>query len=279
MKILRAIRKRGQRNETPLTITHKILKQHTTRFQPHESSTLIPPSPPPVNEKTLTIRLVFPGRELPNQDFVTPIMATICQLTQRITALFVSPSLITNTLLYVRSSGPTWTKFHRPGPISNKFLPGEFMIPCAYLEQGTILRVVPYFIPCQEEQSSKNDDSDEGEFELGEEDEEYKEDPWYYTNTKATPRRKQRRTSTAILILLPLPPIPAFRFIKNPIFAPNTVNLVPNQLQDKKKLIQEFDNEPRNESEIGETNDNKTYKNLPLRILIHMDSTRTPSNH
>ncbi len=123
LKILRAIRKRGQETRTPHTITNKILKQHTTRFQTPESSTVIPPSPPPVHEETLTIRLIFPGRELPNQYFVTPITHTIRQLTQRITALFVSPSLITNTLLYVRTSGPTWTKFHRPGPISNRFLP------------------------------------------------------------------------------------------------------------------------------------------------------------
>jgi hypothetical protein len=140
-----------------------------------------------VHEETLTIHLVFPGRELPNQDFVTPIMATIRQLTQRITALFVSPSLITHTLLYVRPTGPTWTKFNRPGPISNTFLPGDFMIPCASLQQGTILRVVPYFRPYQED---NKDNSDDGENESGKGDEEHKEDPWYHNNNKSDEETK-----------------------------------------------------------------------------------------
>jgi hypothetical protein len=107
-------------------------------------------------------------------------MITIGQLTQRITALFVSPSLTTHTLLNVRTSGPTWTKFQRPGPISNRFLPGKFMIPCVSLDNGTILRVVPYFIPCQE---ATDFIFDEGENESGEENEDYKEDPWYRTTT------------------------------------------------------------------------------------------------
>ncbi len=199
--------------------------------------------------------------------------------TEECLSKFVSPSLITNTLLYVRTSGPTWTKLHRSGPISNRFLLWEFMIPCAYLEQeqGTILRVVPYFIPVRrtarmttvtKEKTSQVRRTRSTRKILG----------TTSKPSKATPLRKQRRTSTRISILLPLPPIPAFRFIKDPIFVSNTVNLVPNQLHDKKKLIQEFDNEPRNESNIDETNDNKTYKNLPLRILIHMDS-RIPSNH
>ena len=104
-----------------------------------------------MNEEYLTIRLIFPGRELPNQDFITPPMITIDQLTQRITALFTDPSLITNILLYVRPVGPTWIPFQRPGSISNTFLHGELIIPCASLENGTNLRVVPYFIPCQED--------------------------------------------------------------------------------------------------------------------------------
>jgi hypothetical protein len=133
-----------------------------------------------VNEETLTIRLVFQGRELPNQDFVTPITATIRQLKQRINALFVSPSLITTTLLYVRPSGPTWTKFNRPGPINNDFLPGEFMIPCASLQQGTILRVGPYFLTYNED--NKKNDSDEEDNASDEKDEEYKEDPRYYNH-------------------------------------------------------------------------------------------------
>ena len=76
-----------------------MIKQSVTRFTTHESSTVIPPSPPPMTEQYLTIRLIFPGRELPDQDFVTSPMITIGQLTQRITALFVSPSLIAHTLL------------------------------------------------------------------------------------------------------------------------------------------------------------------------------------
>jgi hypothetical protein len=79
LKIMRAIRQRQPRTQ--------ILIQNTTRLQIRESSTVIPPSPPPIQEETLTIRLVFPGHELPNQDFVTPIMATIRQLKQRIKAL------------------------------------------------------------------------------------------------------------------------------------------------------------------------------------------------
>ena len=101
----------------------RMIKQSVTRFTP----TVIPESPPPTHEEYLTIQLIFPGRELPNQDFVTSPMITITQLTQRITALFDYPSLIAHTLLYVRPSGPTWIKFQRPGPISNTFLPGEFM--------------------------------------------------------------------------------------------------------------------------------------------------------
>ncbi len=54
---------------------------------------------------------------------------------------------------------------------------------------------------------------------------------------------------------------------------------MPNQLQDKKKLIQEFANEKQNENDTGAINDNKMSKNLPSRILIHMGSTRTLSNH
>jgi hypothetical protein len=126
-----------------------------------------------MTEQYLTIRLIFPGRELPDQDFVTSPMITIGQLTQRITALFVSLSLITHTLLYVRPSGPIWIKFQRPGPISNTFLPGEFMIPCASLDNGTILRVVPYFILYQEDTAGEN--------ESGEENEDYEEDPWHNT--------------------------------------------------------------------------------------------------
>ncbi len=134
-----------------------------------------------MNEEYLTIRLIFPGRELPNQDFVkSPIMISIDQMTQRITALFVYPSLITHILLYVRPSGPTWIQFQRPGPISNTFLPGEFMIPCASLDNGTILRVVPYFLPCQEDTDLV---FDKGENDSGEEYENYKEDPWYHTTT------------------------------------------------------------------------------------------------
>ena len=170
MKILRAIRQRQPR-------TKQILRQHTTRFQPHESSTVIPESPPPVNDDTLTIRLVFPGRELPTQDFVTPITATVRQLTKRINALFISPSLITTALLYIRPSGSTWTRFNRPGPISNDFLPGEFLIPCASLQQGTILRVVPYFLTCNEE--NKKNDSEEGD---NASNDEHKEDPCYYNH-------------------------------------------------------------------------------------------------
>jgi hypothetical protein len=102
----------------------RIIKQSVTRFTPHASSTIIPESPPPMSEEHLTLRLIFPGRELPNQDFVTSPMFTIDQMTLRITALFAYPSLITHILLYVRPSGSTWIKFQRPGPISNTFLPG-----------------------------------------------------------------------------------------------------------------------------------------------------------
>jgi hypothetical protein len=58
------------------------------------------------------------------------------------------------------------------------------MIPCAYLEHGTILRVVPYFLTCQEDSKKNHDEgeNDEGENESGEENVEYKEDPWYYPN-------------------------------------------------------------------------------------------------
>jgi hypothetical protein len=100
-------------------------------------------------------------------------------MTQRITTLFAYPSLITHILLYVRPSGSTWIKFQRPGPISNTFLPGEFMIPCASLDNGTILRVVPYFLPCEE------GTNDKGENESGEEYED-KEDPWYHTHDSDT---------------------------------------------------------------------------------------------
>ena len=53
---------------------------------------------------------------------------------------------------------------------------------------------------------------------------------------------------------------------------------MPNQLQDKKKSIQEFENEKQNEGDIGAINDNKMSNNSPSRILIHMGSTRTLSN-
>ena len=153
-----------------ITRDKRMIKQSVTRFTP----TIIPESPPPMNEEYLTIRLIFPGRELSNQDFITPPMITIDQLTQRITALFTDPSLITNILLYVRPVGPTWIPFQRPGSISNTFLPGELIIPCASLENGTNLRVIPYFIPCQEDKEEENNS--------GEEYESYKEDPWYHTH-------------------------------------------------------------------------------------------------
>ena len=54
---------------------------------------------------------------------------------------------------------------------------------------------------------------------------------------------------------------------------------MPNQLHDKKKLIQESDKDKQNENDIGEINENNMSKNLPSRILIHMGSTRTLSNH
>jgi hypothetical protein len=153
---MRAIRQKRPR-------ATQILLQHTTRFQNQESSFVIPPSPPQVHEETLTIRLVFPGHELPNQDLVTPIMATIRQLKQQINALLVPSSsnhpandhFITNTRQYVRPFGSTWTTFNRPGPISV----GETVVPCASLKPGTILRVVPFFLPYSED--NKNDESDE----------------------------------------------------------------------------------------------------------------------
>jgi hypothetical protein len=78
--------------------------------------------------------------------------------------------------------------------------------------------------------------------------------------------RKQKRTnstkSTELLTLRPLTPIPTLRFTKDPIFVPNTVNRVPNQLQDTKKLNPKLNNEPRKASERDETNDNKMCKNL-----------------
>jgi hypothetical protein len=49
------------------------------------------------------------------------------------------------------------------------------MIPCAFLDNGTILRVVPYFIPYQEDTEGKN--------ESGEENEDYKEDPCWHNTT------------------------------------------------------------------------------------------------
>ncbi len=88
-------------------------------------------------------------------------MATIRQLKQGINALFLPPSLITTTRLYVRPSGSTWTTFNRPGPISNDFLPGKFVIPCASLKQEAILRVIPYSLSCSGD--NKKDDSYEGD--------------------------------------------------------------------------------------------------------------------
>ncbi len=67
------------------------------------------------------------------------------------------------------------------------------MIPCASLDNGTILRVVPYFIPYQEDTEGENESGEnedykedpwhntEGENESGEENEDYKEDPWHNT--------------------------------------------------------------------------------------------------
>ncbi len=95
--------------------------------------------------------------------------------------------------------------------------------------------------------------------------------------------KKQRHTNstinTELLILPPLPPIPALKSTNDHIFAPNTANPMPNQLQDKKKSVQEFENEKQNEGDIGAINENKMSKNSPSRILIHMGSTRTLSNH
>jgi hypothetical protein len=54
------------------------------------------------------------------------------------------------------------------------------MIPCASLDNETILRVVPYFIPCQEDTDLV---FDKGENDSGEEYEDYKESPWYHTTT------------------------------------------------------------------------------------------------
>jgi hypothetical protein len=91
--------------------------------------------------------------------------------------------------------------------------------------------------------------------------------------------RTNSTTNTAPLTLLPLTPTQALRFTNDLTSDPNTANLMPNQLHDKKKLIQEFDNDKQNESDIGEINENNMSKKLPSRILIHMDSTRTLSNH
>ncbi len=94
---------------------------------------------------------------------------------------------------------------------------------------------------------------------------------------KAT--RTNSTTNTAPLTLLPLTPTQPLRFTNEPTFALNTVNLMPNQLHDKKKLIPESDNDKQNESDIGEFNENNMSKNLLSRILIHMGSMRTRSNH
>ena len=111
-------------------------------------------------------------------------MATVRQLQQQINALLIPTSsdhpahdhFLTNTKLYVRPSGSTWTRFNRPGPISHDFLPGETVIPCASLKHGTILRVIPYFISRSEE--NKNDSEEEDNASKNE----HKEDHWYYNH-------------------------------------------------------------------------------------------------
>ena len=135
-------------HESNNTITPYVLRQHVTRINQQASSTVIPPSPTPsINhneeDNTLTIHLVFPGKQLPDQDITLPSTLTVHELSLRIIQLF--DSTITHTAMFLRPYGLTWTRFYRAGTITDSFLPGEPRIPCAFLQHGSTLRVEPYF--------------------------------------------------------------------------------------------------------------------------------------
>ena len=142
-------------NELDDTLTPYVLRQHVTRINQQVSSIIIPNSPIPTmrhdeDENTLTIHLVFPGKQLPNQDITLPHTLTVHELSLRITQLF--DSTIIHTIMYLRPNGRAWTRFYRVGTITDSFLPGEPRIPCASIQHGSILRIEPYFYTCSDDE-------------------------------------------------------------------------------------------------------------------------------